>query len=385
MHSPIGFSVLEQVEVCPGSVRLQAGKPDDESEAAREGTTCHEAMAWLAAGKACPVDTVMPSTGLAVTRQMLEAIDILFADIQSVLGMGWRQIVVVERPVWAPRIHPQCFGTPDIRAWTQMGDRRWLYVWELKYGHKVKEAFHNRQLIAQACACLSEANATAQATGQAAWPESQVTCMLTIVQPRAYHAGGPVRRWVVHAPDLLPHVQRLASAAMVALEPDAPCNPQPSACEDCRARYDCTALQQAAYRVMDISTQVIPIEMTDQAMGLELAMAQDYAKLLDARIEGLQEQVAHRLRSGAIVPRWEMGRGRGATVWDKPTPEVQALGQMFGLDLMRPPEPITPLQAVTAGLPDAMLASYARTVPGKTALKRVNDKAAEQVFTAPPL
>jgi len=61
------------------------------------------------------------------------------------------------------------------------------------------------------------------------------------------------------------------------------------------------------------------------------------------------------MKRGQHVPHYHVEHGAGREVWNKPAAEVLTLGQLYGVDLGKPVEPITPTQArerfgiVTAG------------------------------------
>ena len=50
---------------------------------------------------------------------MLDAVDVLVDDVMSVIGPHGMTLAdcIVESPVDIKRIHDECWGTPDVRAW----------------------------------------------------------------------------------------------------------------------------------------------------------------------------------------------------------------------------------------------------------------------------
>ena len=65
----------------------------------------------------------------------------------------------------------------------------------------------------------------------------------------------------------------------------------------------------------------------------------------------------------------------------KPVDEVISLGDLFGHDLRKPAEPITPKQAIKLGVDAAVIKEY--SITPKTGIRVVpdNDNKAKQVFT----
>lgn len=383
-HAFLAPSAAPRWVLCAGSALMESLYPDlGDDTKAREGTACHwvmdSALRMYMGGPSITEGTIAPN-GVVVTREMLEAVHMLAEDVQQRLGPRWASMVTVERPLTVPRVHAQCWGTPDVRAWVeQPNGRRLLIVWDLKFGFKRVEAFENYQGVAYMAGCLSEANDVPAP----AFPESQVDCLFVIVQPRAYHPDGPVRTWATTATGLREYVHRMSMAADEATGPTPVCRPQPDACENCRARANCDALQEAAYRGMDIARQATPRELSTTAAGLELALLDDVKGLIEARVSGLEEVVKHRLQQGERVPFWHYAPGRGATNWTKPDAEVIALGNMLGLTLHKP-KVVTPLQAIKAGLPESLASKYSEKVPGATVLTRTDGSETRKIFSLAP-
>src|SRR5690606_25074571 len=65
-----------------------------------------------------------------------------------------------EQRVDIPRVHAECWGTPDF--WTavfpedERGSKRYVRVVDYKYGHRFVEVFENLQLAAYASGVLSQ-------------------------------------------------------------------------------------------------------------------------------------------------------------------------------------------------------------------------------------
>lgn len=374
-HAFLAPSSAHRMRLCAGSAWMESQFPDlGDDTASREGDACHWVMQHRFTGLELPVGSMAPNS-VEVTQAMHDAVNLLEQDIIARLGPEWRRWIVVERPVAVPRVHPTlCWGTPDVRALVPVANGHLLFVWDLKYGFKRVEAFENDQLVEYAAGCLTEAGILGDG-------DQRVRCVLTIVQPRAYHALGPVRAWEVMASDLRGQINILAMAADEAAGPTPKCRPQPDACENCRARSGCDALQEAVYRGMDIARQATPREMPDDAMGLELAYLDDVESLIKARKSGLEEVVKARLAKGARISHWRMGPGQGKTIWKVKPEEVKILGQYLQLDLTQPLDVCTPLQAKAKGLPEGLFKQYSETIPGATKLTREDGANVRRIFS----
>lgn len=365
---------------CPGSARLEAMYPETESSPeAAAGTAAHWVFQCMFEGWIPAVDAVAPN-GVPIDAAMLEAGQMVYNDVVSTLGPDWKQRIVVERRVNIPRVHPSVnWGTPDIRAWAQLPDGRWiLYVWDFKYGHKIVEAFENWQMIDYVSGCLSEANVDGLA-------EQNIVVCMTVIQPRAYHRDGPVRRWRCKATDLRAHTNRLHASAELATGPDPKCYPEPSACRDCRGRFACEALQREAYASAATGYAAQPLELSPEALGIELRALQRAKAFIEARETGLQEQAVSLIKRGQTVAWFTMEAGEGRTKWIKPVAEVLMLGKMCGKDFAKPVEAITPKQAAKlAPALETTIAQYSRADTGAQKLVPDDGSRARRIFSLPP-
>ena len=373
-HSPVNPSSAARWLQCPGSVRLAAQYPDDDSEPAREGTAAHHALALLTAEQPCDVGMVAPN-GVILTAEMIEAAEVAYDAARIRLGRATAlgdAGAVCERTIPIKRVHEQCYGTPDLRAWLP---RFVLYVQDFKFGHGYVDAFENWQLICYVAGLLEEPHVKE-------WnlSDEAVTVVMEVVQPRSYSAEGPVREWVVNASDLRTHINRLSMAAHEALGDNPTLRAGPE-CRYCPARHACPVLQREGYRIADAVPLVPPVELPPEALGVELRYLTDAQRLLDARVEGLSEQVKSLARQGSRVPGWMLKQEPGREVWTVPAAEVITAGTMLGVDLAKPPEALTPNQARAAGVPADVVAAFATRPAGALKLKPDDGTDARRVFS----
>ena len=325
---------------CALSASLEAAYPEaEESPASLEGTAAHWAVQMRLQGTPAALDTQAPN-GVAVTGEMLEAAELVQEAVTAALGPDWAKLLVIEKQVQIPRIHPtQNWGTPDYRAWSWLPDGRLcLHVWDFKFGHGVVEAFENWQLIDYAAGILDEMQGYSD----------EVVVNLCVIQPRAYHRDEPVRNWQTTASGLAPYFDRLEGAAFAALAANPTASPTPESCKNCRGRHACEALQRAAYQAADEGQQYGALDLSPHALGLELRALKRAQALLEARVSGIEAQAVAAIKAGTLVPFWMMESVPGRLAWTKPAPEIFALGEMLGLKLQKDPEPITPTQAKAA-------------------------------------
>lgn len=367
-HAPISPSGSARLVQCSASVSLQAMFPEvADSPDAAEGIAAHWAGAEMLQGRLVDINDRAPN-GMFLTQEMVEGADLYYDDVLTTLQQHGLTLadLAVEAPVDIARIHPQCWGTPDARAWAIP---RTLFLWDFKFGHRTVEVFENWQLAAYAAGCISATNLI----------DAEVNVVARIVQPRSFHRDGPVREWRFNGADIRAHINILSNAAHEALGPNPKARVGPE-CRDCRARHACPTLQRAAQGACDVAGAAEPFDLPPAALGLELRQLRRAQTLLEARLSGLEEQAQARIKSGAQVPGWRVEHGAGRERWKQPAAEVIAVGQMLGVSLAKPVEAITPKQAAKAGLLPDVVAAMSETPRGGAALVEDDGSRARAVF-----
>lgn len=355
-HSILAPSSAVRWVQCAASVLLEALYPETESEktAADEGTAVHWVAAELLSGRDVALGQVAP-VGVVLTEEMIDAATMYVEAVDAALANypgHDRSMLHVEERVDIPYVHALNWGTPD--TWFIDPDQCVIYLFDLKYGHRHVDEYENWQLIDYAAGVLEKC-------GIDGFLDQTFDVVMTIVQPRSYHRGGPVRSWRLKAAELRPYFNTLQNAADTAMQTGAVGKAGPE-CLYCRARHACETLQRDAYRSATISASSVPVDLTPAALGLELHMLRQAAERLKGRITGLEEQARQQLRGGQRVPFFALVEKPGREQWAKPVDEVLALGTLFNADLSKPREAITPGQARTllkkAGLPADVIGSY---------------------------
>jgi hypothetical protein len=368
-HSIAAPSSLHQIVQCPGSIAMQRPFPEtrdsESAQAAAEGTAAHWAMAEQMAGRQPRVHDRAPN-GVFLTDEMIEAADLICEDVRKTVepyGMSLASCIT-EVPVGISRIHPLCWGTPDVRVWLPTPVRSTLVVWDLKFGFRNVSAFENHQLVAYSVGCIEQTRMS----------DLDVQVVNRIVQPRSYHRDGPVREWRYVASDVRALVNIMHMAVTEALGDNPRTNVGP-ACRDCRGAHACETLQRAGEAAMDKAGAAMPHVLDPVPLGVELRNVTRLFKLLQARKDALEEQAKALARGGARIPHFKVESSVGRQVWKRPEPEVIALGQMLGLDLAKPPSAITPQQAIARGFNEQLASSYIERKTG--ALTLVPDDGSE--------
>lgn len=361
-HAPLAPSSASRRKACAGSRKMEALYPQvDDSPASREGTAAHWAASETLSGRIVDSGQIAEN-GVMLTDEMIDAADMYVDEVRKVALAP-----VVEERVDISYIHNDCWGTPD--AWCMRANE--LYLWDFKYGHRFVDVFENWQLIEYAAGILDKLGVDGIA-------DQHITVVMTIVQPRCYVGGSPVRSWSLRASDLRGYFNAARMFEAKAMSDDAQLTVSPE-CRDCSARHACPALQQASYADMNIATEAVPFDLPPQALGTELRYIQSAIDTLTSRATSLEEQALSMIRQGKSVPHFTAQHGSGRERWVKPEPEVIAMGELMGVKL-GVTKLITPKQAIKAGMPEAVIKSFTETPRGELKLIPDDGTNARKIF-----
>jgi len=331
-----------------------------------EGTAAHWCFEQMFAGVIPEVGTSAPN-GILVTDEMLDGAELYVDTVRGMVPDGVK-LYVEYKLTMSKVVHEENWGTPDTFA---LGTEA-LWLFDYKYGHRYVEEFENWQLIDyvggiyESCGCRHR---------------DDFPVHITIVQPRVFNRGKPVRTWSTTIGALQTYWAKLAAAAPIAMCDDAPCVPG-DWCEFCNGRHACEALQRTALAATDAAYSSIPLVLPPLAAARELRAMQRAASMLEARVTGLQQQLLDLCKAGVNVPHYAIERAQGRQRWIRPLPEVIALGQMFGLKLDKPAA-ITPKQAIKAGVPAGVVAQMSDEPLGEWRLVEVTTDKARKIFDKP--
>lgn len=285
VHASLAPSAAARWMACPGSVVISAGLTEAPSQYANEGTAAHmlaerclgggtDADHWLG----FTVDTQArygndpwfrpghkggkPNgiTVFEVDQEMAESVQ-LYLEVARATAEQAEEFEVEQRLDLSDLIDG-CFGTGDFVAYLG-GDRR-LVVGDLKYGKGVAvDAEENKQLLTYALALAKRYHNR---------PVDEIE--LVIVQPRAPHRLGPVRRYVTSLVGLYEHAMALQDAARRIVDPDAPRIPG-SHCKFCKAAAICEELVERVFELTGAYRNIMGVlEVADPAKYDSGALAQ---------------------------------------------------------------------------------------------------------------
>jgi hypothetical protein len=278
----------------------------------------------------------------------------------------------VEERVTMECVHKDCWGTPDIYLLNTRDHV--LDVWDYKYGHRYVDTFQNYQLMLYAMGIL-ECNGVSVPD----WRGWRIT--LHIAQPRSFHPEGPYRSWYLSGEALADWVPSFKQAATAATQPGAAFTTGDH-CRNCPGLLHCDAALRSGMSAIDVSLLARPLELSPLGLGVLLSLLKDAEKRIKMLADAAEESVLGLLRSGSDVPLWKADYSAGRERWTQEPGEVFALGDMWGVNLRKPPEPITPAQARKLGVDKDVIAAFSDKPRGSLALVQVTERYVTKAFAA---
>lgn len=365
--------------LCSGSHALEAHYPqDEESPEARQGTAAHYQVTETLHGRIWPVGTLAPN-GHPIDEEMVECGQLYIDDVRAELssatlasyGGEGDVLYYVEAKVYGHKtIHPKNEGTPD--TFMLFRSARKLVIWDYKYGHRYVDPFNNWQMVDYA-GCIFETFGITRDEAK------EWTVSIRVVQPRNYHRDGPVRRWDTTGRVIVGLLDQMSAAARKAKERVQATQTGPW-CRDCSARRGCDAFMRSSATAMDVASDTMTHELPAPALGLELRNLHRAKKVLEARIDALEEQAIATIRGGQTVPYYTIGYVQGRERWTMPAAQVFALGEAFERDLRKPVEPVTPAAARKLGIDPAVVKEFTETPTGAAKVVSADETAAAKAF-----
>ena len=298
--------------------------------------------------------------GLTINDEMYSAAKLYAEDVDAVCKRLENYELGVEEEVYAPDIHEKSRGRIDCYVYSSA--QRQLWIWDYKYGFGEHDPFENWALIYYACGLVSKFKLT-----------EDVIVHLRIAQPRLSHSRGVIRQWRLPLFELQPYFAQLRNAALEAHSEHAKTTTGPH-CRYCTARYHCKAALQAGVALFEASTEPAPLELSAEALGVQLSIVERARKQLEYVETGLKAQILGRLEAGSKIPGWKMESTYSRRNWTVPDSTVLAMGKLFGKDLDKL-SVITPTQALKLGLDEKLVDAYSATkVTGSKLVQIKNSK-----------
>lgn len=345
-HSIVGASSAYRWMQCPGSVSALQGLPSRSSVYADEGSAAHILAEQCLQSGFSPfefhgMNITVNRRAFRVDEKMAEAVNKYICVLASDAVMFPPDATYIERTFVLSHLHPGLFGTNDFCHIAG----KLLIVTDYKHGiGELVEPENNPQLMYYALGALMLPEAVGVEEVE-----------LTVVQPRAPHPRGPVRRWRVSRADLEDWGQTKLLPAVIATEaPDAP-RVAGKWCKWCDAAQFCQAyadrMAEAAGMAFDdarpdlwVAEDAVVPDAQLVPLG-RLAQALSYRAEVNRFMDLAETAVQAALMRGAVVPGWKLVQNRATRKWKNEEAAVAAMIELVGKEgAYHEPAAITPAQ-----------------------------------------
>lgn len=342
-HSRLGASKAHRWMNCAGSPREEAKYPDSTNEWAELGTAAHELGEWCLENNQDPDarmgDMIKVESGneYEVDEEMVEAVQVYVDVIREDMATIDSPEVFIEHKFHLAQIHDDLWGTNDCMVIEVFGK---MYVYDYKHGMRIVEVHENPQLKIYGRGGM-EGNCVEEVE-------------IVIVQPRAFHPEGPVRRQLIKAEDLIDWGDtELKEAAERCDDPNALLTAGPW-CHYCLAEAECATNMGKVAEVInfdpvELSNQDVSVPsaslpsvdaLTPQQMGdivKNKTIVTDWLKAIEQKLDDL-------VRANTPDTGFKIVHGRASRYWED---EDQALTflQDYDVDPYKPQAMVTPAQA----------------------------------------
>ena len=378
-HSKLSFSARARWRACPISVHLSKDIGDDPgSPAAREGTAAHLQAEWYVrkAFNIGPADSTYHAGDHPPDVARVEGLNVLpdawplwqdmlrqhgrdyLAFVRSLIPADEPNAYVsVETKVNIHSIHPQLFGTLDLRVW--LPQRCQLIVVDYKYGFQDVDVGTpddpNAQLAAYAVASIEGMN---EAT------RKQIKGItLAVYQPRV-PLGEPAK--ILHLPPAWIEEERrkLRDECAAVVNPGAP---RPGDhCRYCPAKAVCPSVHNTLQVALDAYAGGRNILAMDDAEIIALWSAR---KAVETLMDDIDERVRKLAKDGD--KRFKVTVQAGRRMWKDPKGAALTLLALGRHDLLQP----VALSDAAAALPAGIVAELIGQSQGSTRISLLDTPA----------
>lgn len=342
-HAPLAPSSAPQWGHCSGSVIAQSGRVKPDTEQTRNGTATHwvgeQVLTCLRSGFPNWCETLVGEpapNGVVIDRKMADGAQVYVDDVLEVCDRfnAWDKLLLEHR-VHMPQIHPDNWGTLD--AGLYLPERRVLFLWDAKFGHREVSPRDNLQLIDYALGLVNHYGINGQ-------DEQEITLVLRIVQPFAYHAQGPVREWAVPLSGLRAYWNQLQAKAVESFT-----NPTLTAgswCRDCLAIDTCANARRYIYSGAEFADRPLDLEtMAGRDKATELNLLRELQAVVKSRAEALEDDLKYRISQGETDSGLTLETTAGRLKYTVSEEQAIAFLAAFGIDAAVPAVK-TPTQAI---------------------------------------
>lgn len=306
-HSKIGASTCERWWNCPGSVALVATMPPQpQSPYAAEGTNAHALAEMCLKNRFDATDFIghvikEKDKEFEVSSDMAEAVQVYLDTIRHDMGVyGVHESdLKIEHKFHLTHVDKDAFGTNDANLPVFLTR---LIVYDYKHGQGVAvDAEENKQGLYYALGAVQG--------------EEFDEVEIVIVQPRAIHRDGPVRRWVISRADLASFEAELKEKVKATKGKDAPlCAGQWCKKTFCPAMAKCPAIrgevESAAMVAFSEEAELNPLVSPDKLTPVMLRRILTAMPLIEDWLKAVWAYAESKANNGEKIDGFKLVRGR---------------------------------------------------------------------------
>ena len=332
-HARLSASAAHRWMACPGSVALIATCPEQEqSKYAAEGTVAHEIAALCLTLNKNARDYLSDSDP-DVTEEMCEAVqeyvDLVRKDLKAA-GKNAKLVVEVKLDALST-LHKDLGGTADAVILVPFGK---LTVYDYKHGVGVViDVEDNPQLLNYDLGALL-------ALGDFDPVES------VVVQPRAQHAGGTVRRWITSQKHVYEFGDELVAAAKETEKKNAKLCAGDH-CKFCPALSKCPKVQEEVMKTTALDFAKPANQQLPDPTALTLPQVKrilDLLPLVDDWARAVEEHAESLAKSGQNIPGYKLVKKRSNRAWISEPEVLKTFEPLYGAKIFAPRKLLTPAQ-----------------------------------------
>lgn len=332
-HSKVGASGCHRWWECPGSVKLieQCPKQTPSFEAA-EGTAAHGLAEWALSrvkeGKQADVYSRIGETviedgyEIEYTEEMADAVSeyLNFIDIETKRSGTNYGFLKVEEKFKMRDVDENARGTLDACLYTPFN---YVQIWDYKHGKGViVEADHNKQLMYYALGAM-----------QCKDIDKVITY---VVQPRAFHPDGIVRKCEYSVDELLEFKEELKKRIAATKEPDATIKTGQH-CQFCPASIICPGVKKEANEIAKQDFQAV--NQLDKETMIKLT---EMAPRIVSFLKEVETHLKVKAERGEEVPGFKLVKAKSNRVWKSESRTIAAFNKIFGDDMFAPRKLLSP-------------------------------------------
>ena len=321
-HAKISASSMYRTISCPGWIKQSAGIKQKPSVYAAEGTAAHELGEVCLKKDMNAIDQLGKTfNGYEVTNEMALAVQMYLDTIRADIGESkGKKALLIEEKFRLNWLYPGLFGTND--ACLIIPEQKKLIIYDYKHGkgHAV-EVEYNPQLMYYALGAIHDKT------------EHINEVELVVVQPRAPHNDGPVRRWSLLKWELLAWGHQVLVPAAKLAEEDNPSLFAGDHCKFCPSLATCPAQAKKAYEIAKQDFNK-PIDLPDpkSLSPADIVKVMEAADLFGNWANAVKAHAQEQAERGVKLPGYKLVKKKSNRKWKDEEQAGIELAVLYGED-----------------------------------------------------